>query len=93
MVAKRPGREGRPWRELRKWVKRTQRVCHLCGEPMDLAIKWPDPRSFSVDHVVPISQAPELALSRANVRAAHLGCNSSKGSGGSKSKRITSEDW
>ena len=29
--------------------------CALCGEPIDLTVKWPDPMAFEVDHVVPTS--------------------------------------
>ena len=29
--------------------------CHLCGEPIDLSLKYPHPMSFVVDHVVPTS--------------------------------------
>lgn len=29
--------------------------CALCGQPIDLAIRWPDPMAFEVDHIVPTS--------------------------------------
>jgi 5-methylcytosine-specific restriction endonuclease McrA len=52
-------------------------VCQLCGEPIDMTIKTPDPGSASIDHIIPVCRGgtddPE------NVHAAHLGCNFKKG--------------
>ncbi|BBC30009.1 hypothetical protein SGFS_013030 [Streptomyces graminofaciens] len=54
--------------------------CHICGTRVGKKIAWPHPRSASLDHVVPLSkQGPHTP---ANVRLAHLGCNSSKGNRG-----------
>lgn len=51
-------------------------VCSLCGQPVDVSLKFPDPMSASVDHVLPISKGGDDTLS--NVALAHLGCNSRK---------------
>lgn len=51
--------------------------CWLCHEEIDHAALWPDPRSASVDHVVPLSRGGSHTL--ANVKAAHLRCNLVKG--------------
>lgn len=51
--------------------------CHLCGGHVDMSIRWPDLRSASVDHVVPISLGGDDT--RANVRLAHLGENVARG--------------
>ena len=51
--------------------------CCLCGEPIDLARRWPDPRSFTVEHTTPRSRGGRDNL--ANMRPAHLGCNSARG--------------
>lgn len=45
--------------------------CWLCGQPLTSA-PWPHPRSSTADHVTPGDSASEL-------RAAHLGCNASRG--------------
>lgn len=51
--------------------------CGLCSENIDMAIKWPHPKSPTIDHIIPLSLGgPHTA---ANVQAAHLGCNCSKG--------------
>lgn len=51
--------------------------CYLCRQPIDQAIAFPDPRSPTLDHVVPYSAGGSDDPS--NLRAAHLGCNMDKG--------------
>lgn len=52
-------------------------VCQLCDESIDPEVRWPDSRSASIDHIVPVSlggdDTPE------NVQAAHYGCNAGRG--------------
>lgn len=52
-------------------------VCVLCHEPINLALTWPHPRSFSIEHVRARSHDGRDTL--ANLRPAHLGCNSARG--------------
>ncbi len=51
--------------------------CGICGDEIDLALRYPDPRCFTVDHVIPISaggsDVPE------NRQPSHLSCNLAKG--------------
>lgn len=51
--------------------------CSLCSGPIDLALRSPDPMSYSVDHVVPLYLGGADALD--NVRPAHRTCNTRKG--------------
>lgn len=51
-------------------------ICQLCHEPIDRVLKWPDPRSASVDHALPLSRGG--LHSYANTQASHLHCNTSK---------------
>lgn len=37
-------------------IVRAGAPCHLCGEPIDLSLTYPDPQAFTVDHVVPTSR-------------------------------------
>ncbi len=73
------GRRGTRWRRLHAGVKVRRHPCWLCGQPIDYQLAWPDPASFSVDHQHPLSTHPHLAEDPANLRASHLGCNSSRG--------------
>lgn len=52
-------------------------VCGICGDSIDAALKRPDPLSFSIDHILPISLGG--ADCAENVQAAHLACNVKKG--------------
>ena len=52
-------------------------VCGLCGDDIDRTLSWPDPKSASIDHVIPWSRGG--AHTRANVQAACLDCNLRKG--------------
>lgn len=51
-------------------------TCGICGEAVDQFASPFDPRSATVDHVVPLSRGGEHSL--ANAQCAHLGCNSAK---------------
>lgn len=52
-------------------------VCGICSEPVDRELKFPDPMSVSLDHVIPLANGGEH--SRANTQCAHLSCNVRKG--------------
>lgn len=52
-------------------------VCWLCGEPVDMSLKYPHPRSASIDHFIPLSLGGDDT--RANVYLAHLGENLARG--------------
>ena len=52
-------------------------VCGICGDPVERSLKWPDPKSPSLDHVKPLSKGGHHVL--ANVQLAHLECNVRKG--------------
>ena len=47
--------------------------CHLCHQPIDLSVPWPDPMSFVVDHLIPTSRggADDYEL----LMPAHNTCN------------------
>ena len=53
--------------------------CHICGREIDPDRRFPDPMSWSVDHVVPIAQGG--ADHDDNCDGAHLRCNQAKGDG------------
>lgn len=52
-------------------------LCMLCMLPIDPDVKWPDPLSASLDHVVPLSRGGDHTY--LNTQCAHLRCNIIKG--------------
>lgn len=52
-------------------------ICQICLESVDPALAYPDPRSPSLEHVVPLSRGG--AHDPSNVVIAHLRCNLAKG--------------
>ena len=65
-----PGREYFTNREI---FDRDGWRCYLCGGAVDPSLAYPDPRSASLDHVVPL--AANGPHSRANTACTHLECN------------------
>jgi len=60
----------------RKVLAASGAACHICGQPIDYTLRYPDPMSFVADHVVPLNRGGADRLE--NKRAAHRGCNSEK---------------
>lgn len=57
-------------------IAKTRPNCHICGEQIDYRLKWPDPRCYVVDHLVPLTRGGADHIS--NKAAAHADCNSKK---------------
>ena len=72
----REGRSDMLRKKHRATIARTKPACYLCGEPINYELRYPDPRSFVVDHVIPIAKGGSDELH--NKRAAHHECNSKK---------------
>lgn len=51
-------------------------ICQVCGQKINKRLKWPHPRSKSIDHIIPMSKGGSNAP--INVQATHLRCNLSK---------------
>lgn len=51
-------------------------LCGICGEGIDRAMKFPNPLSPSVDHIIPLSKGGGHVAD--NLQWAHFGCNASK---------------
>jgi 5-methylcytosine-specific restriction endonuclease McrA len=65
-------RLSRKYKEVRlKALARDGYVCYYCGA---------ESKHMTVDHIIPISKAPELAIDINNMITACKSCNSSKGS-------------
>lgn len=65
------------YKKLRKWARdNLTPVCCFCGQWIDRDLKYPHPQSWSANHIVPVSKAPELAYDRDNIAPSHFVCNS-----------------
>lgn len=61
----------------RKIILATQSICGICGKPVDKSIKYPDPMSPTVDHIIPLNKNGDpVALE--NLQLAHRCCNRMK---------------
>lgn len=72
MVARNSQQQAR----MRARIAATRANCHICGGEIDYKLKWPDPRSFVVDHIVPLARGGAHDIT--NAAAAHADCNSTK---------------
>ena len=61
---------------MRARIAATRANCHICGSEIDYTLKWPDPRSFVVDHIIPLARGGAHDIT--NAAAAHADCNSRK---------------
>lgn len=62
-----------------RYIYKTQEVCGICGLPVDMTLKSPDPMSKTIDHIIPVSKGGHPS-DLANLQLAHRCCNRQKGS-------------
>jgi 5-methylcytosine-specific restriction endonuclease McrA/predicted nucleic acid-binding Zn ribbon protein len=65
---------GKRWNEVRAAVIAEESHCGFCGVEVDKSLRFPDPMSATVDHIVPWSQGGHT-YARSNLRLAHFRCN------------------
>jgi hypothetical protein len=56
--------------------ERDRFMCWLCGKKIKSSLRYPDPKSITLDHLIPLSKGG--SHTRENVRSAHLECNCKK---------------
>jgi hypothetical protein len=61
-------------------------ICQICRKRIGRKYTWPHPRSFSIDHIVPVSKGGDDV--KANVQASHLVCNELKNARGTDQLRL-----
>lgn len=54
-----------------------QDTCALCGKPVDKNLKYPDPMSATIDHIIPIDRGGHPS-DITNLQLAHMCCNRAK---------------
>lgn len=60
----------------KKIILATQTICGICGQPVDKTLKFPDPLSPTVDHIIPCARGGSDNLD--NLQLAHRKCNRNK---------------
>ena len=62
--------------QQRARLRRSEPNCHICGLAIDYKLPHTEPKSFVIDHVIPLDRGGKDTAS--NLRAAHRDCNSAK---------------
>lgn len=76
----RPDRNGThrgAFEKNKKKIYATQRICGICGRPVDMSLKYPDPLSPCIDHIIPIAKGGHPS-DIDNLQLAHWTCNRQK---------------
>lgn len=87
------------WRRLRRQCFERDRAksapCHICGQRIDYSLGYSTGRdAYEADHLVDVSNHPELALLPENVGASHQRCNRARGKkAGIDNLGNRSRDW
>jgi hypothetical protein len=91
-------RQGAVYRRKAKAAREASPNCWLCGEPIDLRLKYPHPMSATADHVKALANGGDLL---GKMRPAHKVCNERRGNGEHKTdqpkpggrKPLRSREW
>lgn len=58
----------------RRRILMSQDICGICGLPVDKSLKFPDPMSPTIDHIIPIKLGGHPS-DISNLQLAHFICN------------------
>ncbi len=61
----------------KKRLLKSENVCGICGKPIDMSLKAPDPMSPCIDHIIPVSKGGHPSDIE-NLQLAHCICNRQK---------------
>ena len=70
------GAQRKTYDRNRKKVMMSQDVCGICGRPVNKKLRFPDPMSATVDHIIPWEKGGDCSIG--NLQLAHLCCNRQK---------------
>jgi len=65
------------WERAKKTILSSQTNCGICGNPVDKSLKWPNPLSATVDHIIPVIKGGH-PTDLHNLQLAHWCCNRQK---------------
>lgn len=60
--------------KLRKYAESVGANCSICGQPIDMTLKFPDPWSATTDHIIPVNKGGHPS-DPDNLALAHFRCN------------------
>ena len=75
--AERYGTHRGAFEKNKKKLLATQKVCGICGKPVDFKQKYPHPLSPCIDHIIPIAKGGHPS-DIDNMQLAHWTCNRQK---------------
>ena len=75
--AERYGTHRGAFEKNRKKILATQKVCGICGKPVDFGQKYPHPLSPCIDHIIPVAKGGHPS-DITNLQLAHWTCNRQK---------------
>lgn len=75
--ADRKGEHRTAFEKNKRRIFQTQKVCALCGQPVDFKYKYPHPLSPCIDHIIPIARGGHPS-DISNLQLAHWTCNRQK---------------
>lgn len=61
----------------KKRIYASQKVCGICGQPVDFGLRYPHPMSACIDHIIPINKGGHPSALE-NLQLAHWTCNRQK---------------
>lgn len=61
----------------KKKIYATQKLCGICGNPVDFGLKFPHPLSPCIDHIIPVAKGGHPSALE-NLQLAHMCCNRQK---------------
>lgn len=79
-IPKRPDKDGThrlAFERNKKKIFAMYDTCGICGQPVDFTLKFPDPLSPCIDHIIPVDKGGHPS-DIDNMQLAHLSCNRQK---------------
>ena len=76
----RPDHDGKhrlAFERAKRKILATESICGICGQPVDKKLKYPDPMSPCIDHIIPIDRNGHPS-DISNLQLAHWKCNRAK---------------
>lgn len=77
MRADKTGAHRSAYEKNKKRILKTQQTCGICGQQVDKNLKFPNPLSPVIDHIIPVAKGGHPSDIE-NLQLAHFCCNRQK---------------